>query len=139
MLVRLALLIAIFTSAVFAQAQGGQQGAKGAGGYGNWLPGNQKDKKGDDANTRAVTGTIRSADDKLVEGAIVQIKNTKTLQINSFITKADGVYTFSNLSASTDYELKAESKGMISPVRTLSTFDDRKRAIIHLRLENKKQ
>ncbi|MBM3757941.1 MAG: carboxypeptidase regulatory-like domain-containing protein [Acidobacteria bacterium] len=139
MLARLLLLSAILTSAVFAQAQGGQQGAKGNSGYGNWLPGSQKDKKGDDANTRAVTGTIRSADDKLVEGAIVQIKNTKTLQINSFITKADGVYTFQNLSASTDYEIKAESKGMISPVRTLSTFDDRKRAIIHLRLENKKQ
>ena len=139
MLARLVLLIAVFTSAVFAQAQGGQQGSKGSGGYGNWLPGSQKDKKGDDPNTRAVTGTIRSADDKLVEGAIVQIKNTKTLQVNSFITKADGVYTFHNLSASTDYELKAESKGMISPVRTLSTFDDRKRAIIHLRLENKKQ
>ncbi|MBM3784197.1 MAG: carboxypeptidase regulatory-like domain-containing protein [Acidobacteria bacterium] len=135
--IRVLILCAMTAAGLFAQAQGGQQGGKG--GYGNWLPGSQKDKKGDDPNVRAVTGTIRATDDKLVEGAIVQIKNTKTLQVMSFITKADGVYQFNSLSTNTDYELKAESKGMISPVRTLSTFDDRKRAIIHLRLENKKQ
>lgn len=137
--IRLMILCALTAAGLLAQAQGGQQSSKGSGGYGNWLPGSQKDKKGDDPNTRAVTGTIRTSDDKLVEGAIVQLKNTKTLQIMSFITKADGVYQFNSLSTNTDYELKAEAKGMISPVRTLSTFDDRKRAIIHLRLENKKQ
>src|SRR5262245_61910417 len=85
------LVIALFCSAVLlAQAQ--QKG----GNYGNWLPGSQKDKKGDDPNVRSVTGTIRMADDALVEGAVVQLKNTKTMQIRSFITKADGVYSFQN-------------------------------------------
>ena len=56
-------------------------------GYGNWLPGSQKDKKGDDPNVRAVTGTIRMVDDSLVDGAVVQLKNTKSMQVRSFITK----------------------------------------------------
>jgi hypothetical protein len=77
-------------------------------------------------------------DDSLVEGAVVQLKNTKTMQVRSFITKADGVYQFQGLSPTVDYELKAEAKGFMSPQRTLSTFDTRTRAIIHLRLENKK-
>lgn len=126
------LVVAIFCGAALVA-----QTPKGPG-YGNWLPGSQKDKKGDDPNVRAVTGTIRMLDDSLVEGAIVQLKNTKTMQVRSFITKADGVYQFQGLSTNVDYELKAEAKGMVSPARTLSTFDDRKRAIMHLKLENKK-
>ena len=86
-----------------------------------------------------MTGTIRMLDDSLVEGAVVQLKNTKTMQVRSFITKADGVYQFQGLSTTIDYELKADSKGMTSGPRTLSTFDNRQRAIMHLRLENKKQ
>lgn len=108
------------------------------GSYGNWLPGSQKGTKGDDPNVRAVTGTVKSEDDKLTEGAVVQLKNTKSGQIRSFITKSGGVYNFQGLSTNVDYELKAEANGMVSPVRTLSTFDDRKQAIIHLKLENKK-
>jgi len=131
------LVASLFCGAVvFGQAQAPPQ--KGPG-YGNWLPGSQKDKKGDDPNVRAVTGTIRMVDEALVDGAVVQLKNVKTMQVRSFITKADGVYQFQGLSTNVDYELKAESKGMVSPARTLSTFDDRKRAIMHLKLENKKQ
>lgn len=118
--------------AVFGQAQ------NPPGKYGNWLPGS-KDKKDGDANTRSVTGTIRLEDDSLVEGAVVQMKNTKTFQVRSFITRKDGVYQFQGLATNVDYELKAEAKGMESAVRTLSSFDDRKRAVLHLKLENKKQ
>lgn len=130
--VRLLALAAVCGLALVAQKQPGTS-------YGNWLPGSQKDKKGDDPNVRAVTGTVRLPDDSLVEGAVVQLKNTKTMQVRSFITKADGVYQFQGLSTNVDYELKAESKGMSSPTRTLSTFDDRKRAIVHLKLENEKK
>ena len=128
------LILALFCGAALLVAQNPKGGS-----YGNWIPGSQKDKKGDDPNVRAVTGTVRALNDSLVESAVVQLKNTKTMQVRSFITKADGVYQFQGLSTNVDYELKAEAKGMVSPARTLSTFDDRKRAIMHLRLENKKQ
>ena len=132
-------IVRLLVAALFCGVTLMAQNPKGGGGYGNWLPGSQKDKKGDDTNVRAVTGTVRLTDDSLVEGAVVQIKNTKTMQVRSFITKAGGVYMFQGLSTNVDYELKAEAKGMVSPERTLSTFDDRKRAIVHLTLENKKQ
>ena len=131
-LARLLAVVLFCGTALVAQNQ------KGGPGYGNWLPGGQKDKK-DDPNVRAVTGTVRLIDDTLVDGAVVQIKNTKSMQVRSFITKADGIYQFQSLSTNVDYELKAEAKGMVSPERTLSSFDDRKRAIMHLKLENKKQ
>lgn len=132
-------VVRLLVAVLFCGAALVAQNSKGPG-YGNWLPGSQKDKKNpDDKNTRAVTGTIRMADDSLVEGAVVQLKNTKTMQVRSFITKADGLYTFQGLSTTVDYELKAEGKGMVSTVRTLSTFDNRPRAIMHLKLENKKQ
>ena len=53
----------------------------------------QKKKKGSD-QTRSVQGVVTGPDDKGVEGAIVQLKNTKTLQIRSFLTQPDGTYVF---------------------------------------------
>ena len=119
-----------------AQQQGGQQSG---GSYGNWLPGsgNKKQDK-ESANTRAVQGSVKTPDENVAEGAVVQIKNTKTMQVRSFITKADGIFTFAGLNAGVDYELKATFRGMESAVRTVSTFNDRKRVIINLRLEPKK-
>src|SRR5262252_4334235 len=49
----------------------------------------QKSKKGEDQANRSVQGTVTSAEDAPVTGAVVQLKNTKTLQIRSFITKED--------------------------------------------------
>src|SRR6516225_6792810 len=41
----------------------------------------QKSKKGDDQTSRTVQGIVTSAEDAPVAGAVVQLKNTKTLQI----------------------------------------------------------
>jgi hypothetical protein len=92
-------------------------------------------KKGQDQNTRSVQGTVSAADDSAVNGAVVQIKNTKTLQIRSFITQQNGAYYFQGLSPDVDYELKAEYQGQASPVKTLSSFDNRKQAVINLKLK----
>jgi len=62
------------------------------------------------------------------------LKNTKTLQIRSFITKDHGAYYFHGLSTDIDYELKAEYQGASSPTKTLSSFDSRKQAVINLKL-----
>ena len=98
----------------------------------------QKKKKGDDAaGARTVQGSVTAADESAVNGAVVQLKNLKTLQIRSFITKDDGTYYFNGLSADIDYELKAEYQGASSGTKTLSSFDDRKQAIINLKLNKK--
>lgn len=91
-------------------------------------------KRGEDTNTRMVEGSVTDAAGAPVNGAVVQIKNTKTLQIRSFITKDQGTYAFHGLSPDVDYELKAEYQGAASPNKTLSSFDNRKKAVINLKL-----
>src|SRR5262250_3087946 len=66
----------------------------------------QKGKKKVDP-TRSVQGVVSGADDTAVKGAIVQLKNTKTLQIRSFITQDNGAYYFHELSPDVEYELTA--------------------------------
>jgi hypothetical protein len=89
-------------------------------------------------NTRSVQGTVTVADGSLVNGAVVQLKNTKTLQIRSFITKDDGTYHFYDLSPDIDYELKADYQGASSSTKTLSSFDSQKQSILNLKLNPKK-
>jgi hypothetical protein len=94
----------------------------------------QTDKKGGPV-LRDVQGVVTDTGGKPVAGAIVQLKNTKTLQIISFITKEQGDYYFHGLSPDIDFELSAELKGKVSPTRTLSSFDSRKQAEINLKLD----
>ena len=94
-------------------------------------------KKGDDQGLRSVQGTLSDAAGNAVDGAVVQLKNTKTLQIRSFITKDHGSYYFHGLSPDVDYELRAEYQGASSPTKTLSAFDSRKQAVINLTLSKK--
>lgn len=91
-------------------------------------------RKGEDVSTRTVQGSVTDARGSAVDGAVVQLKNTKTLQIRSFITKEQGSYYFHGLSPDVDYELKAEYQGATSPNKTLSSFDNRKKAVINLKL-----
>ena len=97
----------------------------------------QGKKKGDEQN-RSVKGAVVAADEHSVTGAVVQLKNTKTLQVRSFITKDDGTYYFHGLSPDIDYEIQADFQGASSGTKTLSSFDSRKEAIINLKLTPKK-
>lgn len=92
----------------------------------------------EDSHTRSVQGFVTAPDDSLVSGAVVYLKNTKSLQIRSFFTQKDGSYYFHDLSPDIDYELKAEYNGASSGARTLSSFDTRKLATINLKLNPKK-
>ncbi len=91
-------------------------------------------RRGGEATTRTLQGTVTDASDAPVNGAVVQLKNTKTLQIRSFITRDKGSYYFHGLSPDVDYEVKAEHQGASSPTRTLSSFDNRRQAVINLKL-----
>ncbi len=97
------------------------------------------EKKNKDTNVRSVQGTVTDQNDQAIDGAVVQLKNTKTLQIRSFITKDHGSYYFHGLSTDADYELRAQFHDDSSPVKTLSSFDSRKQAVINLKLEGKKK
>lgn len=95
-----------------------------------------REERREEANTRSVMGTVTSADDKLVSGAVVQLKDMRTLQVRSFITLEDGQYHFSGLRIDIDYELTARS-GDVAATKKLSLFDNRKEAVLNFKLDKK--
>ena len=99
----------------------------------------QKNKEKDDPTVRSLQGFVNDPDEKPVAGAVVQLKDTRTLQVRSFITQADGSYRFSGLRADTDYEIKADYNGMSSDNKRLSNFDTRKIALVNLKLNKKSE
>ncbi len=99
----------------------------------------KRDKDKQDPNTRSLQGFVLDELEKPAKRAIVQLKNTKTLQVRSYITQEDGRYQFHGLSTNIDYEIQAERGDEASSVRRLSVFDTRAKAIINLKLEPKKK
>jgi Carboxypeptidase regulatory-like domain len=101
-------------------------------------PAQDKKTKRAEAQARSVQGVVTAPNGKPISEAVVQLKNTKSLQILSFITKNNGSYYFHELSPDIDYELTATHSGASSSTKTLSSFDSRKNAIINLQLKAKK-
>jgi len=95
-------------------------------------------KKSDEDRLRMVQGSVTDGQENAIVGAVVQLKNTKTLQVRSFITQDKGSYQFHGLDPNVDYALKAEYQGASSASRTLSAFDSRKQPVINLKIEAKK-
>lgn len=91
-------------------------------------------EKREAASERIVQGQVTSGDDKPVNGAVVQLKDMRTLQVRSFFTQVNGEYHFSGLKIDNDYDLKADFKGSTSGWKTLSVFDTRKEPVINLKL-----
>jgi hypothetical protein len=103
-----------------------------------WAPGAAAQNKGKSGPpTRSVEGAVTSPEGQPVVGAVVFLKNLKTLQVLSSITKEGGVYTFRDLNPNVDYELRAESNGLSSPTRNLSSYDTRIHAVVNLKLNKK--
>ena len=96
----------------------------------------QENKKlNEDPNTRSLSGTVTDNGGAPVAGASVQLKDTKTLQIRSYVTKEDGGYHFAGLSTNVDYDVKADHEGKSSGTKHLSNFDSHKTAVIDLKLK----
>ena len=91
----------------------------------------------DDSGTRTLNGIVTDAGGAPAPKAVVQLKDSKTLQVRSFIAQEDGGFHFAGLSTNTDYEVRAERDGASSGTKTLSVFDGRKAATINLKLDKK--
>lgn len=91
-----------------------------------------------DATIRSVEGVVTLPDEGPVEGAVVKLKNLKTLQVLSYITQKDGKYQFNNLSTSIDYEIRADFRNYASKKRMISVFERRQDLKLDLKLEEQK-
>lgn len=87
--------------------------------------------------TRSIEGTVLNSTGSPVSGAIVLLKNGKTLQVRSFIAQQDGHYRFYGLSTDTNWELRAESNGLTSKTKTVSVFDSHTKVRVNLKLDKK--
>jgi Carboxypeptidase regulatory-like domain len=97
-----------------------------------------KQEKKEAATERVVEGTVADPDGKFIDGAVVQLKDMRTLQVRSFYTQKNGGYHFSGLKLDNDYELEATYNAMRSGWKRLSVYDTRKVPVINLKLEKAK-
>jgi Carboxypeptidase regulatory-like domain len=85
--------------------------------------------------SKTLTGVVTDKGDKPIPGAVVYLKNTKTLAVKSFFAEKDGTYRFPQLSLNTDYEIYAEKDGKKSATKSVSQFDDRFNPTINLTID----
>ena len=92
-------------------------------------------EKREEAKLRNVMGMVVDAEDQPANGAVVQLKDMRTLQVRSFITQNDGAYHFTGLRPDVDYQITAKFGDMTAAARTLSIFDNRKEAVMNFKLD----
>ena len=83
---------------------------------------------------RSLSGDVTDKSGTKVKGAVVHLKDTRSLAQRSYITAEDGVFRFGQLSTGTDYEIWADLNGQKSSSKSLSSFDNKKEAEISLKL-----
>jgi hypothetical protein len=86
---------------------------------------------------RSLEGKVLSKSGSPVPGAIVLLKDTKTLQVRSFIAQQDGKYHFYGLSPDINYQVRAEAGDLTSPTKNISVFDSRSKIVVNLKLKKR--
>ncbi len=87
--------------------------------------------------TRSIEGVVLNKDKQPIGGAFVLLKNSKTLQVRSYIAQADGRYHFYGLSTDINYQIRAESNGLTSKTKMVSVFDSHKVVNLDLKVYKK--
>jgi hypothetical protein len=98
----------------------------------------QDAKKEKESPLRTVKGVVADKSEEPLQGSVVFLKNTRTNAVRSTFADSDGSYRFSGLDPNADYEVRAEFEGAKSPVKTVSSLDNRKEIIVNLKIDRKK-
>ena len=91
----------------------------------------------DTGTTRSIEGAVLDVRGTPVTGAVVLLKDTKTLQVRSYIAQSAGRYHFYGLSSDINYQLRAEANGLTSKTKTVSVFDSHRLIKLNLKLTKK--
>lgn len=81
---------------------------------------------------RPVTGVVTDKRGNTLPGAIVQLENTRSLRVRSYLTRKDGKYQFRGLNDDIDYTLRAHYMRWWSTTKTLSKFNSSKNPVVNL-------
>lgn len=87
---------------------------------------------------KTLNGSVLNQDDAPLSGAVVFLKNTKTLSVKSFISDNSGGFHFNSLSPNVDYQVYAEFNGQRSGTKTVSSFDSKTSLQMTLKIDVKK-
>ena len=85
---------------------------------------------------RIIRGKVYDTGDTPQNGAVVYLKNMKSLEIKTYIAQ-DATYRFGQLGSTEDYQLWAEFGGHKSKVKNISGFDSKKLFDVSLHIEDK--
>ena len=87
------------------------------------------------APARVVQGKVQLGDGSMVKGAIVYLKNAKTLEVRTYISTDDGSFRFGQLNSDASYTVWAEYQGRKSKEKGVSSFDNKKVFDLTLKIE----
>ena len=72
---------------------------------------------------RIAQGEVVDKAGTVLGGAVVYLKNSRTNAVKTYIADGEGHFRFGQLSQNTDYELWAESNGVRSKSKVISSFN----------------
>ena len=87
---------------------------------------------------RTIEGKVHDSADTPLQGAVVYLKDSRTLAVKSFLSDEEGTFHFGQLSQNTDYEIYAEFGGKRSKSKSISSFDNKNSFSFVLKIDAKK-
>jgi hypothetical protein len=84
---------------------------------------------------RVVQGKVLDGANAPIKGAVVYLKDSRSLAVKSYFSDDQGAYRFGQLSQNSDYEVWAESNGKKSAVKSVSSFDSKNQFYINLKID----
>ena len=90
------------------------------------------------AQLRMVQGRVLDKADKPLVGAVVYLKDTRTLSVKSYLTDEHGHFHFGQLDNGGDYEVWAEQNGSRSGSKSISQFNSKLDIVFTLKIDGDK-